>query len=227
MAKYKLRQFAELETFSNVVHQVQQDEHVPDHNIKGRWRSDFFLREGLLTLELGCGKGEYTLALAENSPDRLFIGVDLKGNRLWRGALTANQQRLLNAGFLRCKIENLKSVFAPSEIDEIWITFPDPQPGLKREKKRLTGVNFLEMYREILKPGGLIHLKTDSKEFYSFSKQMASEHGIISYCSEDLYHEITDLNNGEYRLLTGVKTFYEKKFLAQGMPICYLRFSLV
>jgi tRNA (guanine-N7-)-methyltransferase len=226
MAKYKIRQFAELETFPNVIHQVQRGEFVPDHQIKGNWRRDFFKREGKLILELGCGKGEYTLALASAFPDQLFVGVDLKGNRLWRGALTAREQNLQHAGFLRCKIENLNSVFAPSEIDGIWITFPDPQPGLKREKKRLTGKAFLDRYRAILSPGSEIHLKTDSLEFYLFSLEMASAYGSVLLHSNDLYHEPEGFLGVAHPLLTQVKTYYERKFLAMGKPICYLRFTL-
>lgn len=226
MAKYKIRQFAELETFSNVVHQVQRGALVSDHPIKGNWRKDFFGKQGELILELGCGKGDYTLAMAEVFPEQLFLGVDLKGNRLWRGALTALEQKFSNAGFLRSKIENLGTVFSPAEVNGIWITFPDPQPGPRREKKRLTGESFLKIYKSILAPGSEIHLKTDSNEFFQFSLEMAEKHGKVLLKTENLYHESEDFSGTVNPLLTRVKTYYESKFLALGKPICYLRFTL-
>jgi tRNA (guanine-N7-)-methyltransferase len=226
MAKYKLRQFAELEQFSNVIHQVQTGEQVENHPVRGHWRPDFFRRDGNIILELGCGKGEYTLALASAFPDNLFVGVDLKGNRLWRGAKTALEQPLTNVGFLRTKIENLKTVFDSGEVNGIWITFPDPQPGLKREKKRLTGPAFLNMYREILAPGSEIHLKTDSQEFYSYSLEVASDCGKLLLQTNNLYAEPAGFLGEHHQILTGVQTYYEKKFLAQGKPICYLKFTL-
>lgn len=226
MAKYKIRQFTELETFSNVAHQVQRGEFVHDHFLKGQWRNGFFKREGKLFLELGCGKGEYTLALARNFPEDLFLGVDLKGNRLWRGALTALEENISNAGFLRSKIENLNTVFSLGEVDGIWITFPDPQPGLKREKKRLTCPSFLEKYRSVLSPGSEIHLKTDSREFYLYSAEMAAASGKIIFATQDLYAGSEIPSEGTPDLLTRVQTYYEKKFLAVQKPICYLRFTL-
>ena len=155
MGKDKLRRFAEVETFANV---LQLDEGKP---LRGQWSKEHFKNNNPVVLELACGKGEYTVNLAQLFPDKNFIGVDYKGNRIWRGAKTALEEGVHNVAFLRIQIENLLDYFAKGEVDEIWITFPDPQPQLSREKKRLTSPRFLEKYIEVLKPGGYVNLKTD------------------------------------------------------------------
>ena len=163
MGKDKLKRFAEIETFSNV---LQLD---AGKVYKGNWGANFFKNNNPVVLELACGKGEYTVNLAQMFPGKNFIGIDYKGNRIWRGAKTAIEDGVPNVAFLRMQIETLIEYFAPGEVDEIWITFPDPQPQLSREKKRLTSPRFLNMYQIVLKPGGAINLKTDNDGFYAYS----------------------------------------------------------
>lgn len=214
MGKDKLRRFAEIEDFNNV---FQLDEGKP---LKGEWAKDFFKNENPVVLELACGKGEYTVNLAQLFPDKNFIGVDYKGNRIWRGAKTALEEGVNNVGFLRIQIENLTDYFAPREIDEIWITFPDPQPQLSREKKRLTSPRFLDQYREVLKPGGFINLKTDNDGFYAYSA------GQVEELKLKLHVKTEDLYNSEFAdEVLSIKTYYEKKYLAGNKNINYLKFS--
>src|SRR6195952_1312475 len=169
MGKDKLRRFAEIETFSNV---LQLDEGKP---YKGGWSKSFFKNDNPVVLELACGKGEYTVNLAQLFPGKNFIGVDYKGNRIWRGAKTAVEDGVNNVAFLRIQIENLLDYFAHGEIDEIWITFPDPQPQLSREKKRLTSPRFLTKYKELLKPGGNVNLKTDNDVLHAYTAEKIVE----------------------------------------------------
>jgi tRNA (guanine-N7-)-methyltransferase len=159
VGKDKIRRFAEIDTFSNV---FQLDAGKP---LKGVWAGEFFKNNHPVVLELACGKGEYTVNLAQLFPDKNFIGIDYKGNRIWRGAKTALEENVPNVAFLRIQIENIVDYFAPGEVDEIWITFPDPQPQLGREKKRLTSPRFLDMYKQFLKPGGYINLKPITTTF--------------------------------------------------------------
>lgn len=169
MAKRKLERFAAIETFSNVFQHVQTSHQISDFEQKGKWKESVFKKENPLVLELGCGKGEYTIGMARAFKNKNFLGLDLKGNRIWRGAKTALDETLENAAFLRCRIENIEKAFDKNEVDEIWITFPDPQPQKTRERKRLTAPGFLKRYKNILKPNGKIHLKTDSFSLYSYT----------------------------------------------------------
>ena len=214
MGKDKLRRFAEVETFSNV---VQLDAGKP---FKGRWSEDFFKNNNPLVLELACGKGEYTVNLARMFPQKNFIGIDYKGNRIWRGAKTALEDGVTNVGFLRIQIETILDYFAHGEIDEIWITFPDPQPQVSREKKRLTSPRFLEKYKEILKPGGFVNLKTDNDGLHAYTAEKIAETGMMLLIkTEDLYHsEFVDE-------VLAIKTYYEKKYLQTNKNINYLKFS--
>lgn len=214
MGKDKLRRFAEVATFSNV---VQLDAGKP---FKGQWSKDFFKNDNPLVLELACGKGEYTVNLATMFPDKNFIGIDYKGNRIWRGAKTALEEGVNNVGFLRIQIETLLEYFAPGEADEIWITFPDPQPQLSREKKRLTSDRFLEMYKTILKPGGFVNLKTDNDGLHAYTAEKIAEVGLnLHVKTEDLYQsEFADE-------VLSIKTYYEKKYLKDNKNINYLKFS--
>lgn len=214
MGKDKLRRFAEVETFSNV---VQLDAGKP---FKGKWAADFFKNDKPLVLELACGKGEYTVNLARLFPDKNFIGIDYKGNRIWRGAKTALEDGVDNVGFLRIQIETILDYFSAGEVDEIWITFPDPQPQLSREKKRLTSPRFLEKYKEILKPGGFVNLKTDNDDLHAYTAEKIVEHGLkLHVRTEDLYHsEFADE-------VLSIKTYYERKYLADNKNINYLKFS--
>lgn len=175
-----------------------------------------------MVLELGCGKGEYTVALAEKYPNKNFIGIDLKGARLWRGAKTALEREIPNAAFLRTQIELIDNLFAPNEVDEIWITFPDPQMKYKRTKHRLTNPLFLEKYKSILKPDGMIHLKTDSEFLHGYTLGLLQGLGHeVLYAHHDVY-----ANDFSPEEATAVQTFYERQFLAQGKAITYLSFKL-
>jgi tRNA (guanine-N7-)-methyltransferase len=226
MGKYKLRQFAELATFSNSLEHLQHGKEVADFALKGKWNSDFFRNPNPMILELGCGKGEYTLALAQQNSHFNYLGIDIKGNRIWRGAKTALEEKINHVGFLRTRVENIATAFAPAEIQQIWITFPDPQPGIKREKRRLTAPRQLAVYRKILAPNGILHLKTDSRMLYDYSVEVMQQEGEILFQTSDLYKKTNDLPEKERLVLTQVQTYYEKKFLAQGIPICYLQFKL-
>jgi len=214
VGKDKLRRFAEVETFANV---LQLEEGKP---LKGQWSKEHFKNNNPVVLELACGKGEYTVNLAQLFPDKNFIGVDYKGNRIWRGAKTALEEGVDNVAFLRIQIENLLDYFAKGEIDEIWITFPDPQPQLSREKKRLTSPRFLEKYTEVLKPGGYVNLKTDNDGLYAYTAEKIQELKLKEHVNTaDLYHsEFADE-------VLSIKTYYEKKYLADNKNINYLKFS--
>jgi len=214
VGKDKLRRFAEIDTFGNV---VQLDAGKP---FKGQWAKEFFKNGNPVVLELACGKGEYTVNMGRLFPQKNFIGIDYKGNRIWRGAKTALEDGVNNVGFLRIQIETLLDYFADSEIDEIWITFPDPQPQISREKKRLTSPRFLEKYRQILKPGSCVNLKTDNDGLHAYTSEKIAELGLkLLIRTEDLYHS-------EYaNEVLSIKTYYEKKYLQDNKNINYLKFS--
>lgn len=214
MGKDKLRRFAEIDTFSNV---LQLDAGKP---YSGQWGTSFFKNTNPVVLELACGKGEYTVNLATMFPDKNFIGIDYKGNRIWRGAKTALEDGVKNVGFLRIQIETLVDYFGPGEVDEIWITFPDPQPQISRERKRLTSSRFLDMYKPLLKPGGFVNLKTDNDGLHAYTVEKIAETGLnLHIKTEDLYHsEFADE-------VLCIKTYYEKKYLKHNKNINYLKFS--
>ncbi|WKK58850.1 tRNA (guanosine(46)-N7)-methyltransferase TrmB [Sphingobacterium sp. BN32] len=214
MGKDKLRKFAEVATFPNV---VQLDAGKP---FKGKWASDFFKNDKPLILELACGKGEYTVNLAKLFPEKNFIGIDYKGNRIWRGAKTAIEEGISNVGFLRIQIETILEYFAEAEISEIWITFPDPQPQESREKKRLTNPAFLERYKHILVPEGIMHLKTDNDGFYAYTVEQIELQNLPKLKeTTDLYH--SDLVDE----VLSIKTYYEKKYLAVDKNINYMQWK--
>lgn len=233
--KDKLRKFKENEGFSCLVQPATSEVLGCDHPLKGRWNGGFFRTSGPIVLELGCGKGEYTVDLGLRNPAINYIGVDIKGARLWKGAKFAHENSLPNVGFLRTRIEFIESLFAPDEVSEIWITFADPQIG--REKKRLTSPLFLSRYRNFLKPGGIVHLKTDSRYLHEYSRAIAARNGL------EILAEATDIYGADPEKLYGsgiasvcgkdavdalfsVQTFYEKQYLAQGIPITYLAFTI-
>lgn len=219
-SKNKLRRFKENETFLNLI-QPTREELLSDFNLKGNWK-DEFKNDNPIVLELGCGKGEYTLALAKEFPNINVIGIDIKGARLWRGAKTALETGLENVRFLRAQIELLPQVFNTSEISEIWITFPDPQIKYKRQKHRLVNLKFLNMYKALLKEDGLIHLKTDSEFLHGYTLGLlqALEKEIV-YSNHDIYRL-----EGSPQIVTSVQTFYEKQYLESFKPITYLQFRL-
>jgi len=214
VGKDKLKRFAEVNTFSNV---LQLDAGAP---YKGQWNTGFFKNTNPVVLELACGKGEYTVNLATLFPGKNFIGIDYKGNRIWRGAKTALEEGVSNVGFLRIQIETILDYFAPGEVDEIWITFPDPQPQISREKKRLTSPRFLDKYKLLLKPGGFINLKTDNDGFHAYTAEK------IEATSLNLHIKTEDLYHSEYAdEVLSIKTYYEKKYLKENKNINYLKFS--
>lgn len=221
MGKNKIRRFAENETFSLLVQPSFDEVYNKDYFLKGQWNTRFFARPNPLVLELGCGRGEYTLALSSAHKDKNFIGVDIKGARLWRGAKTATEQALDNAGFLRIRIEFIASCFGPGEIDEIWLTFPDPQP--KHADKRLISPRFLDRYRTFLKDGALIHLKTDSSMLYRYGLEVIGKDPSLQLLEavDDIYKNPQTLSP-----LLRIRTHYEDLFLAEGRSIAYLCFGV-
>lgn len=214
MAKNKLRKFAEFEAFDNT---FSADEGILN---KGEWNKNYFKNNNPIVLELACGKGEYTVNLAKIFPEKNFIGIDRKGDRLWRGAKTAIEQNLRNVGFLRIRIEDLTEYFSEQEVSEIWITFPDPQPSQRREKKRLTYIRFLNLYKNILIKKGVMHLKTDNDLLYESSLEQLKDFGAeVMEQTSDLYK--SDLVND----VLSIKTYYEKKYLAEDKNINYIKWS--
>ncbi|MAP80188.1 MAG: tRNA (guanosine(46)-N7)-methyltransferase TrmB [Aequorivita sp.] len=220
-SKNKLRRFKENETFKNVVQPSREEVFNNALELKGNWSKKFFNNDKPLVLELGCGKGEYTLSLAQNNPNVNFLGIDIKGARFWRGAKIALEENLTNVGFLRTQIELVDHLFAENEVDEIWITFPDPQIKYKRTKHRLTNESFLRKYKTILKPNGVVHLKTDSEFMHGYTLGLL--HGkeeIIEYAHHDVYG-----SQGAPEAVTNIQTFYEKQYLEIGKKITYIRFK--
>jgi len=214
MGKDKLRKFAEIETFANVY------ELDAGKSFKGKWSKMHFKNDAPLVLELACGKGEYTVNLAQLFPEKNFIGIDYKGNRIWRGAKTAIEEGIENVAFLRIQIEQILDYFDADEVSEIWITFPDPQPQISREKKRLTAPRFLEKYKVILQESAPINLKTDNDDFYAFTLETIDQLGLkLHVRTEDLYR--SDLVDE----VLSIKTYYEKKYLTHHKNINYVRFS--
>lgn len=221
MGKNKLAHFEENRTFPNVFQpEFREMEH--DYPLKMVWGRNFFKNTNPLILELGCGKGEYTLGLAKRYPKSNFIGIDNKGARIWRGAKTSQLENIRNAAFLRIKIEQVPYCFGEDEVDEIWITFPDPVPKARKSKKRLTSGKFLDVYKSILKPGGLVHLKTDNAEFFNFTLESIKEFNIqLIFCSHDIY------NSGYNGDASQIQTYYEEKYLKAGIDIKYLQFRFI
>jgi tRNA (guanine-N7-)-methyltransferase len=218
--KKKLQHFAENDTFRHLF-QLSYDDLAAGFYMKGKWRIDFFHNNHPIVIELGCGKGEYTVGLAAKYPEKNFIGIDRKGARIWKGARTSIEKNMANVAFLRAHIEQLDQIFCEHEVDEIWITFPDPHPKPKSAGRRLTSSAFIEKYRKVLRKDGLIHLKTDNYPLFEFTRRMIGEsrHTLL-FSTDDLY-------NSEFTGdVVGIKTFYEEKFLESELRICYLQFSL-
>ena len=221
MGKNKLKKFAEMETFDNVFQCGVQAQTDP---IAGHWRERFFHNDHPIVLELGCGRGEYTVGLAEKYPEKNFIGVDIKGARMWAGAKQAIEKGLGNAAFLRTNIEFITSFFAADEVDEIWITFCDPQ--MKKATKRLTSTYFMQRYQQIMRPNGLIHLKTDSPFLYTYTTEMLRLNPYPIVCAtDDLYAKSLD-SNALFMDARALKTHYEKQWLDRGMNIKYIEWEL-
>jgi tRNA (guanine-N7-)-methyltransferase len=221
VGKNKLARWTELRSYKNVIEPRIGDVTGKDHPIKGRWNEEIFKNENPVVLELGCGKGEYSVGLATRFPDKNYIGIDIKGARMWRGAKTSNENELGNVAFLRTRIEFITSFFKTDEVDEIWVTFPDPHPGRRNSNKRLTSPWYLNAYRQFLKNKGIIHLKTDNTELFNYTKSVVSHNDLeIIFSTSDLYSE--DLPDD----ILSIKTHYEKIFLTAGLKINYITFRL-
>ena len=221
-SKNKLKRFRENETFANVIQPERDDVTADTFPLKGKWNSDFFKNDNPIVLELGCGKGEYSVALGEKFPDKNFIGIDIKGARFWRGAKTATEKGISNVAFLRTQIELIEKLFAESEVSEIWITFPDPQIKYKRTKHRMTNMEFLARYKKILKDDGIVHLKTDSEFMHGYTLGLLHGQGHeVLYANHNIYR-----NEGAPEEVTGIQTFYEQFYLEQDKPITYIRFKI-
>ena len=219
-SKNKLKRFKENETFTNVFQPSREEVLNKTLGKEGQW-AQFFGNNNPIVLELGCGKGEYTVGLAKRYPNKNFIGIDIKGARFWRGAKTALEETLPNVAFIRTQIELVAHLFFTHEVAEIWITFPDPQIKYKRTKHRLTNPVFLDKYKQILIPSGCVHLKTDSEYMHGYTLGLLQGMGLpIAYANHDVYK-----NEGSPEEVLGIQTFYENQYLAVGKPITYLRFS--
>ena len=220
-SKNKLKRFRENETFPNVIQPKRDDVLKGKFPYMGSWRKDFFKNKNPIVLELGCGKGEYTVHLAQRSPHINHIGIDIKGARFWRGAKTAIEEGYTNVCFIRMQVELIVQCFAEGEVDEIWITFPDPQIKYKRTKHRLTQPDLLKIYKIIMKSGGLIHLKTDSEFLFGYTLGVVSQMGVIKYAHHDIYN-----NSDAPDIATEIQTFYENQFLEKKKAISYMNFTL-
>ena len=221
MGKNKLRKFNDLGNFPNVFEPAVDEVFDKDFKLKGNWSSRHFKNNHPIILELGCGKGEYTVGLANRFPEKNFVGIDIKGARLWVGAKQAVQGNITNASFIRTRIEFIKSFFTADEVDEIWVTFPDPQLKRRRNKKRLTSSRFLNSYREFLRDGGVVHLKTDNTVLYHYTFELVKQNELpIVYATEDLY------GSDQAEIVFGITTYYEAQFISDGLNIQYLSFRL-
>ncbi len=224
MGKNKLSRFAENATFDHVVQPTFTELQSADLAQKGKWNRDFFHRDAPLVLELGCGGGEYTVGLAQLRPEKNYIGVDIKGARIWRGARTAKELGLGNVGFLRTHVDHILRCFGPQEVDEIWLTFSDPQIG--KARKRLTSPLFLARYQSILKPGGVIHLKTDSPVLYEYTLEQIVAHNLrTEESSADVYAELVPRITPQEQAVLNIRTYYESLWLEEGRTIHYVRFG--
>ena len=221
-SKNKLKRFRENAIFHNVIQPTREALVDANFSLKGKWCSSFFKNNNPLVLELGCGKGEYTVGLAKRYPYKNFIGIDIKGARFWRGAKTAIEDQMPNVAFIRTQIELIEFIFAENEVDEIWITFPDPQIKYKRTKHRLTNAAFLQRYKNVLNNTGVVHLKTDSEFMHGYTLGLL--HGLgheVEYANHDVYRQ-----EGSPDEVTEIQTYYEETYLAKDKAITYIRFKI-
>ncbi|KJD35318.1 tRNA (guanine-N7)-methyltransferase [Tamlana sedimentorum] len=221
-SKNKLKRFRENETFNNVI-QPSRDELVnSEFSLKGKWSKTHFKNNNPIVLELGCGKGEYSVALAKKYPNKNFVGIDIKGARFWRGAKTAVEEGINNVAFLRTQIELIEYAFGENEVDEIWITFPDPQIKYKRTKHRMTNAEFLKRYKKVLKPDGVVNLKTDSEFMHGYTLGLLHGAGHeVLYANHNVYKQ-----EGSPEDVTAIQTFYESQYLQLQKPITYIAFKI-
>ncbi len=221
-SKNKLKRFIENETFQNVFQPTREEVMSGEFALKGKWNTDFFKNNNPIIVELGCGKGEYTVGLAEQNPNKNYIGIDVKGARFWRGAKSAVDSGMSNVAFIRTQIELVDFIFANQEIDEIWITFPDPQIKYKRTKHRMTNSEFLQLYKKILKPDGIVNLKTDSEFMHGYTLGLLHGEGHeVLYANHNVY-----VNEGSPKEVTDFQTFYEKQYLDKNKAITYVKFKI-
>ena len=221
-SKNKLKRFIENETFQNVFQPTREEVMSGEFALKGKWNTDFFKNNNPVIVELGCGKGEYTVGLAEQNPNKNYIGIDVKGARFWRGAKSAVDSGMSNVAFIRTQIELVDFIFANQEIDEIWITFPDPQIKYKRTKHRMTNSEFLQLYKKILKPDGIVNLKTDSEFMHGYTLGLLHGEGHeVLYANHNVY-----VNEGSPKEVTDFQTFYEKQYLDKNKAITYVKFKI-
>ena len=221
-SKNKLKRFKENETFVNVFQPTREEVVSDSFALKGKWNSDFFKNDNPIVLELGCGKGEYSVGLAQLNPNKNFIGIDVKGARFWRGAKTAVDTGMNNVAFIRTQIELINHIFAENEVSEIWITFPDPQIKYKRTKHRMTNSEFLQNYKKVLKQDGLMHLKTDSEFMHGYTLGLLHGEGHeVIYANHNIYK-----NEGAPAEVTGIQTFYENQYLEVNKAITYIQFKI-
>jgi len=224
MAKNKLRRFAEMKDMPHVFEPTMDEIKSGGFDFKGKWGENVFKNKQPIVLELGCGKGEYSVGIARKTPEKNFIGVDIKGARMWVGACEAEEEELKNVAFLRTKVDFIDRLFNANEVDEIWLTFSDPQPN--KPNKRLTAPIFIERYRKILKPGGIIHLKTDSDVLFEFTEEEINERGYTSnFLTWDVYRDLEQFPS-ELRAILSIKTHYEQLFTAKGSVIKYAQFQV-
>ena len=221
-SKNKLKRLNENDTFHNVFQPKREELVDAVYPLKGQWNQQFFKNSNPLVLELGCGKGEYTVGLAERYPNKNFIGIDIKGARFWRGAKTAVENKMPNVAFIRAQIELIEQLFETNEVDEIWITFPDPQIKYKRTKHRMTNATFLKRYKNILNETGIVHLKTDSEFMHGYTLGLLHGQGHeVQYANHDVYRQ-----EGSPEEVTAIQTFYENQYLEKQKAITYIRFKI-
>lgn len=221
-SKNKLKRFKENDTFENVLQPTREEVVSGNFQYKGKWNLEFFKNDNPIIVELGCGKGEYTIGLAQRNPNANYIGIDVKGARFWRGAKTAVESGMNNTAFVRTQIELIEDIFAAHEVAEIWITFPDPQIKYKRTKHRMTNSEFLKMYKRILKPDGVVNLKTDSEFMHGYTLGLLHGEGHeVLYANHNVYK-----NEGSPKEVTEIQTFYENQYLEINKAITYIRFKI-
>lgn len=224
MGKDKLKRFAEIETFKNVI-QPTMEEVLQGFSLKGNWHESHFQNENPIVLELGCGKGEYTVGMAKLFPQKNFIGIDIKGSRMWKGAKISLQENISNTAFLRSKVDFIDKLFDENEVSEIWLTFSDPQP--KRPRKRLTSPLFINRYKKILTTSGTINLKCDSDLLYEYTKEQIAENNYVKLVDTDnVYDDFVHHCDESTKELMNIKTFYEQRWLKEGKTIKYCKFSI-
>jgi tRNA (guanine-N7-)-methyltransferase len=227
MGHRKLKKFAEVATFPNVFEPTQAAGEKIDFPLKGKWNKDYFKNNNPIILELGCGKGEYTIGLAKRFPNKNFIGMDIKGARLWKGAKIAVEEKMPNVAFVRNRIDFIESYFGPNEVSEIWIPFPDPYPRKGKTEKRLMSASFVKRYRNLTKPGAIIHFKSDNEDLYAFAMEQVQEHKYkLLANSADVYSDAEKLGEERNELLTKIQTYYETTFLKIGKKIHYIEFVI-